>query len=177
MKYRGQKLSGPRTKVVPILRDDENIFFTVRGLTDLSEFDKLCPPPKAPKIMLPGGNTKYDVEDKGYIYEFEQWAKKRSSWVFINSVRPLPEGMEWETVDYSNPDTWVNWEDELKSSGFVPAEVDRLVNAVMDLNGVNPQLVEEALKSFLTIQDKARNGQSSHQDEAQTSQSGSAASK
>jgi len=60
---------------------------------------------------------------------------------------------------------------------LVEAEMSMLMNAIMEVNGLNEALVEEARQSFLTIQANRENGQSSLLAGASIGQSGNVASK
>lgn len=183
MKRRGTPMKGPRTQVVPILRDESeggNIYFTVQGVIDFAPFYAICPAPEPPKILMPGGQFKLNVEDKGYKYLNEQWWKKRTSWMFLKSIEPsfTPEtGLEWETVKMDDPETYVNWDKELKDAGFNDAELTRLITAIMKVNALDENLIEEARASFLTTQGVANDKLSSQMDAAPNIPSGGVVSK
>lgn len=182
MKYKGRQLSGPRYEIVVIPRKEDeggNIAFKIQSVVDLSPFFQICPSPTPPQVMLPGGAKKDNVEDPGYKDEANRWWKKRSAWITIQSLRPSfkPEGdLEWETVKYDDPETWINWEKEIQDAGFADAELTQIITAIMNLNGLNERLMEEARKSFLTIQASPQNGSSSRQEEVPTTPSGPPAS-
>src|SRR5215831_16391429 len=99
MKIHGKKLEGPNRIIVPLPRpNNQDIIFIAEGITDMEPFYKICPQPEPPKVMLPGGKTRFDPEDKRFKIEFERWVKMRTSWMAITSLRATP-GLEWETVD------------------------------------------------------------------------------
>lgn len=172
MKIKGKKLQGPNRIIVPLPRpNNEDIIFIAEGITDMDPFYKLCPQPDPPKVMLPGGKFKVDIEDKSFKIAFEQWAKKRSAWMAITSLRATPE-LEWETIDYANPDTWGNYEKELKESGLADNEVGRIIMATIEANGLSEDRVEEARQRFLMLESTQGSVQNSQTEEATPTQSG-----
>lgn len=174
MLYKGRKIAGPRTIVVPVLRDESeggNIYLKVQAVVDLEPFVKVCPPPEPPAIQLPGGKKRIDFDNVKYRSDIEAWAKKRSAWIALKALEAT-DGLEWETVKMSHPDTYVNWSSEMMSAGFSDFDVQRVLAAISDVNGLNESLIEEARQSFLNGVQEPANGQSSHLDEAQTTQSG-----
>ncbi len=177
MKYKGRKLEGPRKKVVPIIRDtpEDTIYFVVQGVVDLQPFFEVCPAPTAPISIKPAGIKVHNVEDKGYKAALDVWWARRTALIALKSLEAT-EGLEWEMVDMSDPTTFEKWNEELQNAGLVDAELNRLISSIMEVNGLNEALVEEARKSFLTIQADQANGQSSRQEEAPNGSSGKAAS-
>jgi hypothetical protein len=49
----------------------------------------------------------------------------------------------------SDPNTWINFDKELKDSGLSEIERIRIVNAVMTANCLNESKLDEARESFL----------------------------
>lgn len=177
MKIKGRKLEGPRKKIVPIIRDESEggtIIFIVQGVVDLQPFFAICPTPKPPMATKPGKVKVPNFEDKGYIAAMDAWWQKRTNWMGIKSLEGT-EDLEWETVSMTDPETYKNWTTELQAAGLVDAELTRLMNAIMEVNGLSETLVEEARQSFLTSQASQENGQSSPLAEAPTTQSGNVA--
>ena len=62
------------------------------------------------------------------------------------------EGLEWETVKMDDPETWLNYEKELKDSGLSPIEVGRIVGICMSANGLDERKMEAARDAFLAEQ-------------------------
>jgi hypothetical protein len=172
MKIKGKKIEGPNTQYVVIPRGDgEDIVFKVQAILDLTAFDQLCPAPEPPKKMLPGGKMITNPEDSNYIKEINDWARKRSDFIALTSLRATEE-LEWETVKYDNPSTWGNYRKELKDSGFSEFEIGRLINTTMEVNCLDEDKVEQARQRFLASLGATKNGQSSHKEEVQNTQSG-----
>lgn len=147
MKIKGQRLSAPSVAVIPVIRNNEEYIFQVQPVLDYTDFETLCPHPKAPILKKPSGEVS-DVTDPAYIKLMEKWAQKMTSWMMIKSLEAT-EGLEWETVKLNEPDTWVLWDKELMDSGLTARELNKLVLAIMDVCGLNEAKVEEARQRFL----------------------------
>ena len=178
MKIRGRHLSGPRVKIVPILRDENEggtIFIQVQAVTDVSPFFNKCPLPEPPILKLPGNRTRPDFDSAVYKAQLDKWLTQKAAWMAIQSL--AKSEIEWETVDPSNPETYENWSKEMMSAGFADAEIQRIAIAMQEVNGVNEAMVEEARQSFLTGQASLVNGQSYQKADPVTISSGEAVSK
>jgi hypothetical protein len=154
MKYAGRVIKGPRIKVVPIIRSKDeggNIYFQIRSVTDYTPFSKICPQPTQPMLKAPGGKEVPDTKNQFYNAQMAEWSKKQADWVFLVAMSATKE-LEWETVDMANPDTYKNWEIELLDGGFSQMEINLITNAIMEVNGVNEAMIEEARQHFLTTQ-------------------------
>lgn len=151
MKIHGKKIEGPNEEIIPIPRSSGDIIFKASAVLDYEPFEKLCPVPKAPEVLKPGGAKYYDVEDKKYLEEINKWSRLKTSWMILQSLKAT-DGLEWESVDMSKPETWDNLESELESSGFTPIEISKIINGVISANGLDDQKMEEARKRFLASQ-------------------------
>jgi hypothetical protein len=89
----------------------------------------------------------------------------------ITSLRAT-EGLEWDKIQYNNPDTWKLYKEELKESGFSSFEVDKIINGVMSANCLDEDKIEQARRSFLAGQEEAVSKSSSQNGEAKTTLSG-----
>lgn len=158
MKISGEKLSGVNVEEIFIPRQGKTLHFIAKGVNNLNDFDKICPKPKPPTRIKPGGVKVENVEDPTYKLALTRWGEQRFAWMIINSLRDTP-GLEWEKVDYGDANSWTNWQAEMLESGFVDAEIQRIIAGVMSANGLNEARIEEARKSFLAIQE-AHNEQS-----------------
>ena len=78
MKIKGVKVTNTYEEVVVLPRATGNLVFKSRAVTDFSVFDKLCPPPTAPLIQYAGTSAPVEnVEDKGYIQKYSEWAENK----------------------------------------------------------------------------------------------------
>jgi len=151
MKIKGQKIEGPNMEIIPIPRGDSQIVFQAQAVLDFDPFEKLCPEPKPPMKMLPGGREVPDLEDKKYKDEIDKHNQKRMAWMILKSLEAT-EGLEWEIVNLLDSDTWLKYDEELKKAGFSHMEIMRIVTGVMDVNSLNEDKIEEARKRFLSSQ-------------------------
>lgn len=165
MKLAGEKLSGVNVEDIYIPRQGKVLHFIAKGVNNLDDFDKICPKPKPPTRIKPGGVKVENVEDPNFKTAITRWGEQRFAWMIINSLRDTP-GLEWEKVDYANPNTWTDWQKEFLESGFVDAEIQRIIAGVMSANGLNEARIEEARKSFLAMQ-AVQNEQSTSPPEGQ----------
>ena len=151
MKMNGKKLNGPATEPVVIPRRDGDMVFLAKCVTSYDDFNKLCPKPEPPVVTKPGGAKAFDVEDKDYKKAVDNWATQCTDWMILQSLRDTPN-LEWETVEYNNPSTWGNFRKELTDSGMSLPEINAIVQATINVNGLNGKLIEEATNRFLASQ-------------------------
>lgn len=177
MKINGKKIEGSNVEicVIPRGEDKEPIVFRCQAVLDIEPFDQLCPAPKPPIILRPGGKRVTDTENSKYKFQLGQHNAKRMGYLILKSLEAT-EGLEWETISLSDPDTWNNYEKELKDSGFSNIEIMRIINTCMAANCLDEARLERAREDFLASQ-SGSNGQSYTQsDEPLSIQSGEPAS-
>lgn len=177
MKLGGKKIEGPNVETIVIPRTDgrSDIVFKAQAVLDYAEFDRLCPRPTPPIKMLRGGERQADYEDEAYKKRLNEYGLKRMAWMSLKSLEAT-EGLEWETVDLGNPNTWLKFEDELTDSGFSDPELQRIRNGVFTANCLNENLVELARQSFFTGRPRAHDPSSYRQAETNDTLSGEPAS-
>jgi hypothetical protein len=173
MKLHGKKIEGINVETLVIPRGDninDAIVFKCQAVLDMQEFDRVCPPPKAPMMIKSGGKRVLDLEDPKFKFANDQYAIKRVSYIVLKSLQATPE-LEWETVNMGDSDTWGNYEKELRESGFSQIEIMRIINACMSANCLNEDRLEKARNDFLASVQPV-NGQLSQQEEQQNIPSG-----
>lgn len=150
MKISGKKIDRVSEKIIPILRGDKDaIILTVRSLDSWKEFDELCPKPEPPMIKRVGETVSTpNFNDKGYQEAINEYATRRVAFLVIKGLEAT-ENLEWETVNIKDPTTYKYYLDELIESGLTDIEVGRIVDTVMEVNGLNEEKIEEAKKRFL----------------------------
>ena len=152
MKLHGQKITGPNTVLIPIPRGTEDqIVFTAQAVLSYTDFDAKCPTPTPRRAVSPGGGSKLLTEEPQYIEKMDKYTSLRIYWMVLQSLKAT-EGLEWETVDFDDPKTWVNYETELRTAGMSDIEVGRIVRGVMQANALDDEMVEAARKRFLASQ-------------------------
>lgn len=148
MKINGRKLSGANVEWVIIPRSDGDLVFKATAVLDASRFDTLCKEPKAPLVSKPGKKPERDFNDPEYKDELETYGRKRWAFIFLETFR-YSDGLEWETVNYDDPNTWLNYESELKEAGFTNSECQLLYKGMAVANNLNQEKIEEARNRFL----------------------------
>lgn len=170
MLLNGKRIEGPNEELIIIPRPDEPIIFTARAVLDMAEFERLCPRPKPPIIKKKSGERVEQTDDLRYQQKVNEYAERRMAYMVIKSLEAT-EGLEWETVVVGDPETWVNYDPELRESGFSDTEVNRIVVGVLSANCLNESKLEEARKLFLAGQQEQKSS-SSLEEEANSTQIG-----
>lgn len=147
MKYKG-RTSFLSTSICVIPRDDGDIVFTAKTVNNFDEFEKICKEPQPPILTLRTGRSSPDLQDKKYLKELDEYSTLRLQWLVLKSLEAT-EGLEWETVNLSDPTTWKNYIVELVNSGFSQLEVTKIIDSVMDACGLNSKKIDEARQRFL----------------------------
>ena len=150
MKINGKIIEGPTPEVIVIPKGTEEFVFKALPVLNYDEFDKICPVPNPPEIMKPGGKKTLDYEDKAYDKLLTDWAMRKNDWTALQSLS-VTEGLEWETVAEGDPDTWVNFRQELRII-FTEAEIMLITDLVNIANGLDQKKIDEATKRFLAGQ-------------------------
>lgn len=171
MKRNGQKVYVPNDRVIVIPRQHDQFVFKASAVLDESSFEKLCPRPLPPKILLPGGIVKQDVESPAFQKALNVWSEQKFHWTVIESLKAT-DWLEWDTIDYAKSETWSNYNKELQDSGFSSAEIMRIIQTVFDANSLTPTLIDEATQSFLAGLDPVLTVQSSQNSEQNAMPSG-----
>lgn len=171
MRILGQEIKGPNEELIVIPRGDGQIVLKARAVLDYKDFDRLCPEPKAPWIMKPGGVKEQNFNDVNYVAAIRQRVTKQTFFMFIKSLEATP-GLTWDTIDLKAPDTWLNFEKELEESGFSQIERNIITRSVMVANNLDERKIEEARQRFIQSQViQVQNG-TSPEGELLTTQSG-----
>ncbi len=149
MKIQGKKIEGANEMVTVIPRhSSSDIVFRSRAVLDMTPFEKICPPPEAPKKMLAGGKMVQNMKDPAFLKELDAFAVKRLSWIVLTSLEAT-EDLEWEKVDISDPSTWDNFREEMMEAGLSNVEINRVVQDCIEVNALNDDKIEEARERFL----------------------------
>jgi len=150
MKIQGQQIEGPNIDYIVLPRGagKDNIIFKIQAVLDDTEFKQLCPEPTPPKKRLATGQEVSNIYDPTYQKALEQHADRRIDWLCLKSLQAT-EGLEWETVDMSDPSTWPLYKQELRNSGFSLIEVNRIIAKCFAVNALSEAHIMEAEKLFL----------------------------
>lgn len=151
MKIKGKRLESNNEITIVLPRyNSEDIIFKAKVVLDYSDLDKLLNKPEAPSILVKGKQEK-DFSDKGYKTKIQKNYEYRLNYMVLLSLAAT-EGLEWETVDLEKPDTWENWETELKESGIPNSEILYIFNKVQEVNSLDQDKLDEAREHFLLTQ-------------------------
>lgn len=175
MRILGQEIKGPNEELIVIPRGDSQIVLKARAVLDYAEFERLCPEPKAPWIMKPGGVKEQNFKDVKYVAAIRQRVTKQTYYMFIKSLEATP-GLSWDTIDIKDPGTWLNFERELQDAGFSSIERNLISRGVFIANNLDEQKIEEARQRFVQSQAIQVSNGSSPEDEPTTTESGGPAS-
>jgi hypothetical protein len=148
MKLHGIKVAGAPKKTIVLPRDTGNLVFVIQAVLESNEFDKIYPAPIPPVKKTADGQKIHLIEDPDYRKSLQKWGEHKSNWMLIKALSSTP-GLEWETIDLANPETWGNVESELVSSGLTDAERLRLMRAYIEVQGLDDEKVKAATDSFL----------------------------
>lgn len=151
MKIKGKKLESTNEVTIVLPRfNGEDIIFKASVVLDYSDLDKIVKKPKPPKILRKG-KQEDDVLDKDYLGKLTKSYGHRLDYMILMSLAAT-DGLEWETVDMEKPETWGNWEDELKNAGIPNSEILYIFNKVQEVNSLNQEKLDEARDRFLLSQ-------------------------
>lgn len=173
MKFNGKSFKSVSEETIVFPRLEGNVVFKARAVLDYSAFETVCPAPKPVEVIGKGGVRFLSTETKEYKEKESQYSRRRLAWTIIESLKATP-GLEWETVDPNNPETWENYRTELAQAGFTIYEIGRLDNIAIEVCGLSQNKIDEALKSFLAGQAVTVNLESSPNTEQNFTQSGGA---
>jgi hypothetical protein len=148
MKVNGIKIEKPRlvSLILPI-SDETSVQFLFRALNDDDDFEKVMPPPVAPQRLMKGGERLNDFNDPGYVASMEKYSDLKYSWSILKSM-DATEGLEFETVDMANSDTWNNWKVEFGKM-FGKNAANRVYFAFAEANCLSEAALDEARERFL----------------------------
>jgi len=147
MQINGKKFDTPAIQIIPIIMGDETIILKAQCIIDYSKFEAMCPAPKPPTVQKPGSQPIPNFEDKKYIEKMGKFAEKKTAFMILESLKAT-EGLTWDTIDYSNPETWDNYLEELKKC-FSEIQCTQIISGVMTANGLDSERIEQARKDFL----------------------------
>lgn len=146
MKIKGKALNLPKPMTCVFHREDGDITFHCGPVVDFTEFEQRVPEPKPPLTTRVDGRKEQLLDDPKYQLKLAKFGELRFAYLCIRSIGHTPD-LEWSTVDISNPDTWGNYEKDLKSV-LTTAEYNRLIGTVLEANNPSAKRRQEALENF-----------------------------
>jgi len=176
MKLAGQKIQGQYVEDIYIPRGidgGEGVLFKAKAVNDLSRFEELCPEPIPRMITRPGEAPVPDIANPQYKERLRKHSEKRLAFMILESLSAT-EGLEWEAVKLDEPDTWLNYTQELKEAGFSQVEINLIIAGVMRVNSLDEEHIRAARERFLALKTLQVADQSSQQEEQDSTPSGEA---
>lgn len=173
MKIKGKEIKSSNIEFVVLPRNDGDIVFECHAVLDYKPFDLMCPEPKPPFKMLPGGQKLINVEDAKYKEKLSAINLRKISWMVLKSLEPT--GIEWDTVKMDDPETWGNYIADFQKAGFSEVEINRIVMGVMAACSLDEAKIEEARQRFLTSRRDTAENSSIQMDAQQNTPSGESA--
>jgi len=152
MRIKGKLIGAPKPRPCVIERENEQFVFTISAVLDYKEFDELCPTPKPPKALKPGGKVTVNTDSPRYLEALTKYSEKKTSWLLIQAISDT-DGLEWERVDLQDPETWSLYMEELKGSGLTEGEIAYLINQVYEVNSLDESKMTEARERFISSQE------------------------
>jgi len=175
MKINGIKFDGPAEDilVIPMCTKGEMVF-KIRCVTNYADFEKMVKEPTPPLIMRRGQTTALpNYDDAGYKKKVTEYITKQTHYMILKSLETT-DGLEWDSVNINDPDTWGNYEKELKAAGLGDIHIGKIVRSISEVNGLSEAKMEEAKQRFLALQ-LLQKDLSSQQGEALSTPSGEVA--
>jgi hypothetical protein len=146
MKIGGRTVEGPQEEILVLPRGDSPIVIRARAVSDLDEFEKICPEPKPPGKLTKDGWAP-NTNDPSYRQLIAMHSDRRMAYLIIRSLEP--SGIEWDTVKIEDPRTWLNYVTDFRNAGLATVEINRIIQLVMSANLLDETKLEEARKVFL----------------------------
>jgi len=147
VKIAGRVIDAPCSEILVLPRIDGDIVIKANAVISMDEFYALCPPPTAPIVMHAGGKFEPDTTDSWFKKADKEHSERRFHYICLTSL--LSSLIEWDTVSMDKPETWQNWQGDLRSSGFNSVEVDRIINCILQANSLDEQKLKDAREAFL----------------------------
>lgn len=170
MRLNGKKIEGLNVEEIFIPRGEDVIVFRAQAVVDYSICDALNPRPTPKKGRDRKGDI-VEITDKTYNSSLDDYATRRVAFMVIKSLEAT-EGLEWDTVNIEDMNTWINWRTEFENSGFTEPEIGRIFAGVMAACGLDESKVEKARSRFLASRQEVSDGLSFRKVEPSNTPSG-----
>lgn len=146
MLINGERINAPFRREIVFPRVEKDIVFTAKAVSTTKDFERLCPAPE-PKIERDskGEFIRVVIDDPVYKKKLDERHTRKLDYQVIKCL----EGVEWETVDIEDPNTWENWKNEAIEIGLSDVEIMTLIGKVLETLQPSEELIEESRQSFL----------------------------
>lgn len=147
VKIAGRVIDTPCSEILVLPRMGGDIIIKANAVICMDEFYALCPSPTAPIVMHAGGKFEADKNDSWFKKADKEHSDRRFHFICLTSL--ADSQIEWDTVVMDKPETWKNWQDDLRTAGFNSVEVDRVINCILQANALDEQKLKDARDAFL----------------------------
>lgn len=156
MKFKGNKLSGPKPKPVIFPREGGNVEILVYPVFSIDKrFEEFYPEPTPPVTKTPGSAAKeYGYDDPNYLKSLQLRDKRKTLWVIYESIRQ-DENIEFEDIHdpEKNVEELDKVEDQLHNF-LVSGEFLALSEKVVEVNMPSQQTLKETIDFFAKDREK-----------------------
>lgn len=151
MKIAGQTIAMNTTvPVVAVARGDKELVLECGTVTKehWDAFDKLVPEPVMPNMLVRGKDGEQpDPTNEYYLEAMDKYREQRYQYTVLCSLL-YTNGLVFDTVNMDKPETWTNVFTELAEAGVLVPEINRIVSAIYEAQGITQDKVDKALDSF-----------------------------
>lgn len=152
MKLKGLSIGEPKPRVCVIERNGVSHVFKLKAVTNSDGFDKICKEPQPPQSLKPGGKVEINYDNLEYKEALKKYYDAKTQWMILESLSAT-DGLEWETIDMTDPNTWGNYIKELNSAGLTNGEVTYLITEINKANSIDRDSMDQALERFMSTQE------------------------
>jgi len=176
MKLNGKKITTANEVVIPIIRTTGNLYFVARAIEDPGEYDRLLKLPPPVTIEEPGKSPE-KVQTSAYRKVIEGSFDTYIAFYVVKSLVKIGtiesisitstdtddneeaetkqirvyQSVEWETINFADLKSYVNYKQELLDAGLNVGEITRITNGVMEANSLTEAGVDRARDDFLAL--------------------------
>jgi len=147
-----QVIDSPAEEILVLRGHPNELVITARAVLSMEDFDRYCPVPVAHMAFVAGKGNIRMTEDPRFKADMETYGEKRFAFMAIKSLEP--SDIEWARVKLDEPNTWVEWTEELKDAGLSETEIQRIIVCVMQANSLDENKLKEAKAAFLQAREQ-----------------------
>lgn len=147
-------------KPLTFKRGDSFLAFYAQPVWSFRDFHAMCPVPENTHYRFEKGGKTKDPDHPAYLEQLALYGRKRWGYMVLKTLEP--SNIEWDTVSLSDPNTWLNVEDELRAvlSFYEFAKVIELVETA---NALDDDKLEENAQSFFQLMSQSQGSPSPDQ--------------
>lgn len=145
MKIAGEEIDATYKKKITFHRPGKEIVLRLQAVNNSDELGLEMPtPPWITKVK--DGVPVRAFDDEDYLKEVEAYSKHKYNWMCLKTLEPSE--IIWDTVDLTDPETFINWLKDLSNAGFSEAEIIRIQREISTVNGLSADAITSAEADF-----------------------------